>query len=49
MEDSQSVVEILEKATEEFCNKLCKWPAQYKDIDKLYDEHCIKCPINKLV
>ena len=51
MSDKQeSVVNIIQKVIEEMCNKYCKFPEQYseEDEEKLYDEHCKNCPLNKL-
>ncbi len=37
----------LEKITEKFCDKYCKYPCVMKDQDEL-DEICAKCPMNDL-
>jgi hypothetical protein len=51
MSDKQEcVVDIIRKVVEEMCDKHCKFPEQYseEDEEKLYEEHCNNCPLNKL-
>lgn len=45
------VTEILDHVGYEICEHYCKYPGQYLDKDgngedKLYSEHCEKCPLN---
>jgi hypothetical protein len=46
----ECVVDIIRKVVEEMCDKHCKLPEQYseEDEEKLYEEHCNNCPLNKL-
>ena len=30
---------------EEICDHVCKWPAEYKDSDDLWNEKCDHCPV----
>lgn len=47
-ENSIKVTDILSVVAEEICDGYCKWPEQYDNEYKLYDERCNKCPLNKL-
>lgn len=50
------IVEQLQNIVEEFCTCYCKYPEQYEEkysdpdiaADKMIDERCKKCPINKI-
>lgn len=52
-----SVQNILVEVVEEVCDKYCKFPELYEkkygdsdeDMDKLIEECCEKCPLNKLI
>ena len=43
------IVEVVEKV----CDEYCKWPEKYGDSDeeqdKLMEEHCDKCVLNRLI
>lgn len=39
--------EALEKITEKFCEKYCKFPQECKDQNEL-DDICDECPMNEL-
>ena len=43
------IVEVVKKV----CDEYCKWPEKYGDSDeelqKLMDEHCEKCVLNRLI
>lgn len=48
-----SVTDIIEDVKNEISDDYCKWAAQManesdEDYQKLLDEHCDKCPLNRL-
>lgn len=46
----ESVVNIIQEVIEEICDNHCKFPDQYSEEneERLYEEHCDNCPLNKL-
>ena len=53
LEDAnKSVMQIIDEVCNDICNSYCKWPDQYgasdDDLDRIYEDHCEKCPLNKL-
>ena len=49
----KSVAQIIEDVCEDICDNYCKYPIHYdfKDdfnYDRIWEEHCNKCPLNKL-
>ena len=46
----KTVSAILEEVIQSMCDNHCKFPDMYSeaDEDKLYEEHCDKCPLNLL-
>ena len=46
----ETVYNIINSVVEEMCDKYCKYPDIYdEDDDKLYDEQCNNCPLNRLI
>lgn len=51
-EKEKTVGDILCEVVEQICDGYCKYPAEYNangDDDRLYDEKCINCPLNRLL
>ena len=52
MEDKQKpVTKIIDDVRTEICDHYCKYPAQYPTqdrYDKILDEQCETCPLNRL-
>ena len=50
-EKQQTVTEMIQKAVEKMCDEYCKFPQMYteENEDKLYEEHCDGCVLNKLI
>lgn len=46
-----TVSKIIEDVVESICDNYCKYPEQYAEADeeKMYEERCDKCPLNKLI
>ena len=46
----ETLYNILNSVIEEMCDKYCKYPESYdEDDDKLYEERCDNCPLNRLI
>lgn len=43
-----TVVATLYGIVEEICKHYCRFPDEYTDEDKLIEEHCDQCPLNKI-
>ena len=51
-----TVVEIIEEVIEKMCSDYCKFPEQYEKeygdsdegVDKMAEDRCGKCPLNRL-
>lgn len=50
-----NIVQQLEEIAEEMCDNYCKWPAKYLEenehevaYEKMWDEICVNCPLDKL-
>lgn len=49
--------QIVQEVVEETCDKYCKWPEKYQEQygdpdeagEKMMDEICVNCPLNRLV
>ncbi|MCQ2088017.1 MAG: hypothetical protein MJZ37_08175 [Bacilli bacterium] len=53
LEDAEkSVMQIIDDVCNDICNGYCKWTERYggsdDDLDRIYEDHCNKCPLNKL-
>ena len=53
-EKQTTVFGILEDVANEMCDKYCKYPDEYakqygEDDERMCDEVCNKCPLNKLI
>jgi len=45
----ETVQSIINEVTEQICNEYCKYTGlEDIDEDKLYDEYCVKCPLQRL-
>lgn len=50
MENNQmSVTELIDDVRSKICFDYCKWPDKAESEDELFDEHCAKCPLAKLL
>lgn len=54
MEKQKTVADILGEVIQDMCDKYCKYPEEYvqkygADDERMYDEKCSNCPLNKLV
>lgn len=53
MEKQKTVADILCEVIQDMCDKYCKFPQEYEntgaDDERMYDEKCSNCPLNKLV
>lgn len=51
--ENKTIVEQIELAAGELCDSYCKYPEQYPNTDKGFDdlasERCCSCPLNKLI
>lgn len=49
MEQFDSIINMTTYVAEQICDHYCKYPAEYKDNDQMYDEKCDKCPLQMLI
>ena len=47
----KSITKVIEEVCEEICDKYCKHPSSYgaDEVDKMWEEVCENCPLNKLM
>ena len=43
-----TVTGLLQEIADDFCDNYCKYPDRYTDEDKMMEEHCDQCPLNKI-
>ena len=43
-----TVSALLEEIVNDFCDNYCKYPSEYTDEDKMMEERCGQCPLNKI-
>lgn len=56
MDNRKTVTAIINEVCDEMCRSYCKYPDQYADnhdalldpMDRLIDDHCFDCPLNRL-
>lgn len=54
--ESVTVVETIEEVVEKICSDYCKFPEEYtkkygdsdEGLNKMFEDHCDKCPLNRL-
>lgn len=44
----ENIVKQLLDITEDICSNYCKYPEQYGEQEKLWEEKCNSCPLNRL-
>lgn len=50
--DTETVIQVFEWVKAKMCEEYCKWPGLYRGdenaFDRLLDERCAHCPLNRL-
>ena len=51
-EKKLTISDIIESVAQDFCDNYCKFPGEYgeedDDYERLIDEKCSNCPLNRL-
>lgn len=48
LNEKQTASSIIEEVKGSICDNYCKHPSEYKDWDKMLEEVCSSCPLNRL-